>query len=172
MSIRQILSKIKRVFFPMPKFGSMGGAIRISSDIIVNGAANVFLGNNIYIGPYAIIYSATNTVTIKDNVIIGPRVSIMTANHVIDRVGINIIDNKDIAPLNSADIVINEDVWIGTNVVILKGVNIGRGAVVAAGAVVNKDVKPYEIVGGVPAKKIGDRFTPEQIARHEQILYK
>ena len=53
---------------------------------------------------------------------------------------------------------------------ILKGVTIGKGSVIAAGAVINKDVPPYEIWGGVPARCIGKRFTEEQIALHEKII--
>ena len=56
-----------------------------------------------------------------------------------------------------AKVIINEYVWIGSNATILKGVNIGRGAIIAAGAVVNKDVPEYTIVGGVPAKTIKKR---------------
>ncbi len=56
-----------------------------------------------------------------------------------------------------AGIVLEEDVWLGANVIVLKGVRLGRGAIVAAGAVVNRDVAPYEIWGGVPARKIGLR---------------
>lgn len=55
------------------------------------------------------------------------------------------------------EIIIENDVWLGCNVVVLKGINIGRGAVVAAGAVVTKSIPSYEIWGGVPAKKIGQR---------------
>jgi acetyltransferase-like isoleucine patch superfamily enzyme len=54
-------------------------------------------------------------------------------------------------------IIIGENVWLGCNVAVLKGANIGDGAVVAAGAVVTKSIPPYEIWGGVPAKKIGER---------------
>jgi acetyltransferase-like isoleucine patch superfamily enzyme len=61
-------------------------------------------------------------------------------------------------------ITIGSDVWIGTRVIVLDGVNIGHGAIVAAGSVVTKDVPPYSIVGGVPAKFIRHRFTEEQIA--------
>lgn len=61
-------------------------------------------------------------------------------------------------------VVIGNDVWIGYNSVILNGVNIGDGAVVAAGAIVREDVEPYSIVGGVPARKIGMRFN-ENIAK-------
>lgn len=56
-----------------------------------------------------------------------------------------------------APITLENDVWIGANVVLLKGVTIGRGAIVAAGAVVRHSIPPYEIWGGVPAKKIGER---------------
>lgn len=62
------------------------------------------------------------------------------------------------APAASNAIAIGHDVWIGTRVVILKGVTIGHGAVIAAGAVVTRDVAPYTIVGGVPAKPIRRRL--------------
>ena len=56
-----------------------------------------------------------------------------------------------------ADVVIEDDCWIGCNVTVLSGVTIGRGSIVAAGAVVNKDVPPYSIVGGVPARLLKPR---------------
>lgn len=65
----------------------------------------------------------------------------------------------------NAPIVIGNDVWIGANVVVLPGVKIGDGAVVAAGAVVTHDIESYAIVGGVPAKLIRYRYTKDQIAR-------
>jgi acetyltransferase-like isoleucine patch superfamily enzyme len=65
-------------------------------------------------------------------------------------------------PCPAAEINVEDDVWIGFNAVVLKGVTIGRGAVVAAGAVVNKSVPPYEIWGGIPARRIGSRFGKER----------
>lgn len=75
-------------------------------------------------------------------------------------------------PENDQDVIFEGDNWIGMNVTVLKGVTIGRGCIVAAGAVVNKSTPPYSIVGGVPAKVLKMRFTPEQITEHEAILYR
>ena len=69
--------------------------------------------------------------------------------------------------VSKGNIVVEDDVWIGTNATILSGVHIGQGAIIAAGSVVTKDVEPYAIVGGVPAKTIKYRFEPEMI---EQLL--
>ena len=66
---------------------------------------------------------------------------------------------------NRGDIVVGSDVWIGYEAVILSGVTIGDGAIVGARAVVTKDVPPYTIVGGVPAKPIRKRFSEEDIAQ-------
>ena len=74
-------------------------------------------------------------------------------------------------PQNDVDVVIEEEAWIGTGCIILKGVTVGRGAVVAAGSIVTKTVPPYSICAGVPAKVVKMRFTPEQIAEHEAKLY-
>ena len=69
------------------------------------------------------------------------------------------------------DIVVESDAHIGRNVTLLCGVTIGRGAIVGAGSVVTKDVPPYCVVGGVPAKPIHFKWTIEQILEHESILY-
>lgn len=153
-----------------PRFAEKGKNCRITGNIIVNSPAKVRLGNNIYIGPYGIIYSTIKEVIIQDDVIIGPRVTIMTADHNIRNVGIEIINDSNIPNECCGDVIIEKGVWIGCNVTILKGVTVGRGAVIAAGAVVTKDVEPYSIYGGVPAKRIGMRFTKEQILNHEEIL--
>lgn len=75
------------------------------------------------------------------------------------------LDPKNVAEAwdNKGDIVIGSDVWIGYEAVILSGVHIGDGAIIAAKAVVTKDVEPYTIVGGVPASPIKKRFDPDTI---------
>ena len=68
-------------------------------------------------------------------------------------------------------IVVGDDVWLGFGSIVLSGVEIGRGAIVAAGSVVTKDVTAYAIVAGVPARVVAWRFTREQIEAHERALY-
>ena len=70
-----------------------------------------------------------------------------------------------------ADVVVEEDVWIGSRVTLLPGITVGRGATIAAGAVVSKDVPPYSIVGGVPAKFIKFYWPIETILKHESLCY-
>ena len=83
------------------------------------------------------------------------------------------LDKKNVASAwdNKGDIIIGNDVWIGYEAVIMAGVHIGDGAVIAARAVVTKDVPPYTIVGGTPARKIRMRFEGETIAKLQQIQW-
>ena len=83
------------------------------------------------------------------------------------------LDAKNIASAwdNKGDIVVGNDVWIGFEAVILSGVTIGDGAIIGARAVVTRDVPPYTIVGGVPAKPIRKRFDEETIAQLERMRW-
>lgn len=72
---------------------------------------------------------------------------------------------------SNGDVVIGNDVWIGSDVKIMAGVTIGDGCVIAANAVVTKDVMPYTVVGGVPAKKIKDRFAPDIVEKLKEIKW-
>lgn len=83
------------------------------------------------------------------------------------------LDKKDVASAwdNKGDIVIGNDVWIGYEAVILSGVHIGDGAIIGTRAVVTKDVPPYTIVGGVPAKEIKKRFDEATINKLSQIKW-
>ena len=109
------------------------------------------------IGEYTFIGRGTEIevsrrVTIGKGVLIAPGVFITDHNHAL-KLGAPMFQQRG----EEAEVVIGDDVWIGANAVVLCGVTIGEGAVVAAGAVVNRDVEPYAIVGGVPAKPIGSR---------------
>ena len=135
------------------------------------GLENLSLGNNVSIPRYAHIFCTDAPLTIGNNVIFGPAPTIVTGNHRIDVIGKPIIDVHEKLSENDEAVVVEDDVWVGAHVTILKGVTIRRGSVVAAGSVVNKPTPPYSISGGVPAKTIKFRFTIEEILEHERILY-
>ena len=102
----------------------------------------------------------------------GPGVTIITGDHRTDMIGryMKTVGDNEKLPENDKDVIIENDVWVGANVTILKGVEIGEGSIVAAGSVVTKSVPPYSIVGGVPARVIKARFTPEQIEQHKEYI--
>lgn len=110
------------------------------------------IGNHSNIGPYAYI-GCSGYIEIGNNVMISPRVSIYAENHVFSRTDI---------PMKAQGVTkqfvkIEDDCWIAANSIILAGVTIGKGSVVAAGSVVSKDVPPYSVVAGVPAVIIKQR---------------
>lgn len=144
----------------------------MSSDI--KGVRNLSVGDGTSIPKGATFYCTDAPLTIGRKVIFGPRPTIITGDHRTDLIGKYIIDVtiEEKLPENDLPVVIEDDVWCGANVTILKGVTIGRGSIVAAGAVVTQSFPPYSVVGGVPAKLLKMRFTPEEIVEHEKMLYK
>lgn len=92
---------------------------------------------------------------IGDYVMIAPNVAILSKSHKYERIDIPMLLQGD---TDDAIVTIENDVWIGRNAVIMPGIHIGQGAIIGAGSVVTKDVKPYCVVGGVPAKEIRCRF--------------
>lgn len=142
----------------------------MSSDI--KGWGNLSVGDGTSIPKGSTFYCTEAPLTIGKKVIFGPKPTIITGDHRIDILGKHIIDVTvgEKLPENDMPVTIEDGCWIGANVTILKGVTIGRGSVIAAGAVATKSFPPYSIIGGVPARLIKMRFTPEQIAEHERLL--
>lgn len=134
----------------------------------------MYTGNYVSIGANCLLLSTRAKVIIGDYVMFGPNVSVITGNHRIDVIGKRMYEIKDSdkRATDDQDVIFAGDNWIGANSTILKGVTVGEGAVVAAGALVNKNVPPYAIVGGVPAKVIKMRFTEDEIAEHKKIIEK
>ncbi len=113
--------------------------------------SNVSLGNYSGIGVNALISSG---VSIGDYVMMGPDCMMFTTNHGMERTDIPMMEQPSTA---ISPITIGNDVWIGARVIILPGVTVGDGSVIGAGSIVTKDVPPYTIVAGNPAKVIKAR---------------
>ncbi len=143
----------------------------ISSDFIYD---HIEIGNDVRIGEHASFQTWKAQLHIGNKVLFGPNVTIRGGIHPYYMAGRFIFDISETEknPDDDADVFIEDDVWIGCNVTILKGVTIGRGSVIAAGAVVTKSVAPYTIAGGVPAKKIRNRFTSaDETIFHDNTLF-
>lgn len=117
-----------------------------------------------FIGPHCTVYPK---VSIGRFSLLANHVAIIGGDHIYKKAGVpTIYAGRDLEKPTE----IGQDVWIGANSIIMTGVKIGDGAIVAAGSVVTKDVAPYTIVGGVPAKYIKDRFTEKQRQQHQLML--
>jgi carbonic anhydrase/acetyltransferase-like protein (isoleucine patch superfamily) len=118
-----------------------------------------------YVGPRAWIGPR---VRLGKYVIVAPECAIVGGDHRIDVPGTPVIFG---GRPDQPETVLEDDVWIGFRVTVMAGARIGRGAVVAAGAVVTKDVEPYAIVAGIPARAIGQRFPdPRDREAHDAML--
>jgi len=133
-------------------FKSTGAKINIQRNVYFGRGNNISIGDHSGIGEDSIL-GQDDEIRIGNNVLIGPQLMIFTQNH-------NFSDTTRLIREQGATrrpVLIEDDVWIGARVIVLPGVTIGRGSVVAAGAVVTKSFPPYSIIGGVPAKIIGNR---------------
>lgn len=153
-------------------FAECGKNVRIAYDCDIKGGQNIYVGDDSQIGPHCLFWTTRAKICIGKKVLMGPNVTIITGDHRVDVVGKHIIDVSDDEklPEHDADVIIEDGVWIASNVTILKGVIVGEGAVLAAGAVVTQSVEPYAIYGGVPAKKIKMRFSEKELIEHTSRL--
>lgn len=160
LMLKSSLAACGKNFVPAIPLAILGGEnIKIGDNFrsmshgyLYGNDGEIIIGNNLSLNTNVQIGSAGGKIHIGDNVLIGPNVVLRAADHGLSRA--NLINKQ---PHVGGVITVEDDVWIGSNSVILKDVRLGRGCVVAAGAVVTKDVEPYTIVGGVPAKKISER---------------
>lgn len=123
---------------------------KLEPNVYLSNTKGIRIGNNCRINEHVFIQQAI----IEDEVLIAPYVAILSTSHRHERLDINIVNQGDTDPQPP---LIKKGAWLGRNVVILPGIVIGEGAIVAAGAIVTKHVEPYTIVGGVPAKLIKER---------------
>lgn len=160
-------------FFIKRSMGHCGKNVMIKpTTSVFKGIENFYINDDVRIARYAVIYSTRAKVFIGSKTGIAPYLKIITGNHRIDKIGHFMFDgDTDKLPENDKDVIIEGDSWFGINVTILAGVTIGRGSVIAAGAVVNKSCPPYSIIGGIPAKVLKFRFTIDEVIEHEKVLY-
>lgn len=117
-----------------------GQRVMLSAGVKVICPERIIMGHDVLIANRCWVQAAGG-LTIGNRVMLGPNVQVLTSNH----------DVETLLTVN-APIVLEDEVWIGAGATLLPGVRVGQGSVVAAGAVVNRDVPPFTVVGGVPAR--------------------
>lgn len=136
---------------------------------------NVFVGNGTYGGLKVLDLAGERKLSVGNYCSIADEVCfILQDDHLIDNLStypfkVMCLHNEKNEAVSKGDIILDDDVWIGYRAIILSGVHIGQGAIIAAGAVVTKDVPPYAIVAGVPARIVKYRFSEDIIKDLEKI---
>ncbi len=156
------------------KFGYIAESASIIPPLRIVCPQNVFLYENTKIES-STISAVLSKFIMKKGSAAAEGLSVHTGNH-MQPVGkfYRTVTNEDkiqSGKIFDTDIIVEEDVWIGCNVTLLAGAHLGRSSVIAAGAVVNSEIPPYCIAGGVPAKAIKFKWTIDQIIEHESLLY-
>ncbi len=146
------LSNRIKSFLLRRRGASIGKQVKMWRDVWVADPKNLVIGDNVTIGKSAMLISV-DKIHIGNRVMIGHGSQLITAGHGIpDEQGKMRTADPVTAPITIAD-----DAWLGASAIILPGVTVGEGAIVAAGAVVTKSVEPFTVVGGVPASVIRHR---------------
>ncbi|MEI6327337.1 MAG: DapH/DapD/GlmU-related protein [Candidatus Roizmanbacteria bacterium] len=155
-----------RALFWRPFVKCMGSHVHIMPRVRFYSPHGVSIGHHVFINHDTDI-SGRGVITIGNHVKIGPFCSIHSVDHEYSDWKLPM----DEQGMWAAPITIGNDVWIAANVTITPGVTIGQGSIVGANAVVTKDVAPYSIVGGVPARHIKYRFDNQTITKAKLIDY-
>jgi len=130
----------------------VGRKSRVLSHVLIYHPQGLSIGNNSAITAYCQL-NAGGRITIGNDVLIGPGTFIWSQNHSFELMDIPV----RLQGYEKKEVTIEDDVWIASRAIILPGVRIGKGCVVAAGAIVTHSTEPYSIVAGVPARQIGSR---------------
>ncbi|TFC63502.1 acyltransferase [Cryobacterium sp. TMT2-15-1] len=164
--------RVARGYATQGKFASHGLNFNFDPDGTYS-YDTIHVGDNVNLGTRPTLLATRSTIRLGNNVTFGPTVTIRGGNHRFDIVGvpINAVTDSMKRPEDDLGVVIEDDVWVGGGATILHGVTIGRGSVIGGGAVVTKNIPPYSIAVGNPARVVCDRFEAEDIRTHEDILY-
>jgi acetyltransferase-like isoleucine patch superfamily enzyme len=162
---------IRKIIVLLTRFKYFFNGVTLGKNVIIKKnvqlSKGVIIGDNAYIGPNSNI---RGNIKIGSHFLCADNVCFAGNDHIFDEIGIPIIESGVPKPLTT---IIGIDVWIGRNVTIMRGVNIGNCSIIAAGSVVTKDVEPFSIIGGIPGKLIKKRFeNDEQRFMHLRLLNK
>lgn len=160
--LKKILFRMVRILkFKKGIYGNIGKNNKVGTHTFVSEGATI--GNYNYIGPFCMV----NNAKVENYCSIGPNVKLGQAEHSKNYLTTSQLISKDLInhSLNKSETIINSDVWLAANVTVLQGVEIGVGAIIGANAVVTKDIPPYAIAVGVPAKIVSYRFDESTIDR-------
>lgn len=155
----------------LKKLGYCGRNVHLGEPELLSDYSQLIMYDNTDIGNGLCLVSAGGKLIMKRNSCSATGLTVITGNHGRE---IGHWFNESVETHENdieKDVIVEEDVWLGTNVVLLSGVRIGRGSTVGAGAVVRCNVPPYSIVTGNPAKVVGFSFKPDEIIEHEKIIY-
>lgn len=166
VKLRQVHMKGK---IRLGEYSSLRGGVYLSGKIEIGRFSSIN-------GPNVDIYSKVNKVIIGNFCSIARNISIQEFNHKMENLSTfliskNLFNENGFDITSKGDIVIGNDVWIGAHSVVLSGVKIGNGAIIAANSVVTKNIPPFAIVGGNPAKIIKYRFNKEVIDQIEDLKW-
>lgn len=169
--VRAFNIKIRSLYYTS-RLGFCGKNVFIKKPNTYANLQNIIMEDNTHIDYGMNFLSAGGKLVMKKGSGAAPCFTVVTGSHKREigkpfKIGKSSHHNNDI----EKDIIIGENVWIGTNVTLLCGANIGRESILGAGTVCSSDIPPYSIVKGNPAKIVGFVFTPEEIIEHEKALY-
>ena len=166
---------------PARRWFALRGSVHVGRDLHIGAGTRIepphrlLIGDHVYIGRHVTVECDGE---IGSNVLIANNVGLIGRyDHDHRMIGRAIrtapwIGSADYRGLGrDLELVIEDDVWVGFGAIVLTGVRIHRGAIVAAGSIVMTDVEPYTIVAGQPARPVGMRFGPTEIDAHERLLY-
>lgn len=163
----KLKARIRATLLPLVKWEckahSIGEGFQWGRPFSARGAK---IGRYVYVGRGC---DLSGRVVIGDLTMVSTNCVILGHDHLFEDVGVPIRYNfpTEARPVT----IIESEVWIGHGVILMEGIHIGRGSIIAAGSIVTTNVTAYSIVGGIPAKNIRDRYGKDEIAEHDRLLY-
>ena len=169
MRITEKLKSLKsRIRYPSEflKFKRCGRNLWLGSKGCIARPEEVSFGDNVFINKG--FHISARNLTFGNDIMIGPNLVIECDDHVFNEVGVTMFENRNQRKIGS--VTIENDVWMGANVTVLKGVVIGEGSVVGAHSVVTKNIPPYTVCVGAPCRPVKTRFPSDRLEDHLRLV--